>query len=102
MVNYDVTLPLKVTFTLFSGWIKSEDELNNVRSSLCELSSTTMNRWMKAHDTERKEMDFEKDGIYGSLFVPAEGPFPGNICINLICIDEEIKESKKYIILKNT
>ena len=82
MVKYDVTSPLIVTVVLIDGWIKSEDDLYKLKKagSLNELTSITVNRWMKLHSTERVVMDFKKDGIYGTLFVPAgKGPFPGKV-----------------------
>ena len=80
MVKHDVITPLVYTIRLYRGWLKSENEVYQFleSGSLKELSSTTVNRWMKSRDTERIVLDFEKDGIYGTLFIPAgKGPFPG-------------------------
>ena len=81
-MKFDVTTPLVVTISLFDGFIKSIEDLYQLkeRNSFAKrfLTQTSLNRWMKASDTERIEMNFEKDGIYGTLFVPAgKGPFPG-------------------------
>ena len=73
---------------MIDGWIKSEDELYKLKKaeSVNEVTSITLNLWMKLHGNVRVVLDFEKNGIYGTLFVPAgKGLFPGKVFLLDFC-----------------
>ena len=71
-----VTSPLFVNIYVFDGFLESSDKIHELKEA--PITRISLNRWMISPDVERIEMNFEKDGTHGTMFIPpGEGPFPG-------------------------
>ena len=105
LMKINVSTPLVFTITLYDGFIKTIHQTYQLRKSnllrkRC-LAQTSSNRWMKSRDTERIELDFEKDGIYGTLFIPAgKGPFPGKIFHFVLTVQTNLSFFHKLQLIK--